>query len=229
MPAAGARPKATKIYLIDCAWSRNLPKTQHTSYTHTLTLLKYFSSASHDSHFHTIWLVILYFYYFYIFLLFYVFPVYRVHVPFKAVFFLNRSIGSNGRSAEKGFFFDLWKNGITDVSLFASYCYFIQEARHRFRKKEINSLAQQTICLRTLNEQTLMRKSLCVYGRKFHSSSLGVCCLNEILCAPSFGGGLHWRFPFLSAVHMWNEIDCKRFLQSPLVVMSFWTTVVSRN
>ena len=67
MPAAGARPKATKIYLIDCAWSRNLPKTQHTSYTHTLTLLKYFSSASHDSHFHTIWLVILYFYYFYIF------------------------------------------------------------------------------------------------------------------------------------------------------------------
>ena len=48
MPAAGARPKATKIYLIDCAWSRNLPKTQHTSYTHTLTLLKYFSSASHN-------------------------------------------------------------------------------------------------------------------------------------------------------------------------------------
>ena len=88
MPAAGARPKATKIYLIDCAWSRNLPKTQHTSYTHTLTLLKYFSSASHDSHFQTIWLVILYNYYFYIFLLFYVFPVYRVHVPFKAVFFL---------------------------------------------------------------------------------------------------------------------------------------------
>ena len=88
MPAAGARSKATKIYLIDCAWSRNLPKTQHTSYTKTLTLLKYFSGASHDSHFHTIWLVILYFYYFYIFLLFYVFPVYRVHVPFKAVFFL---------------------------------------------------------------------------------------------------------------------------------------------
>ena len=48
MPAAGARPKATKIFLIDCAWSRNLPKTQHTSYTHTLTLLKYFSSASHN-------------------------------------------------------------------------------------------------------------------------------------------------------------------------------------
>ena len=48
MPSAGARPKATKIYLIDCAWSRNLPKTQHTSYTHTLTLLKYFSSASHN-------------------------------------------------------------------------------------------------------------------------------------------------------------------------------------
>ena len=48
MPAAGARPKATKIYLINCAWSRNLPKTQHTSYTHTLTILKYFSSASHN-------------------------------------------------------------------------------------------------------------------------------------------------------------------------------------
>ena len=48
MPTAGARPKATKIYLIDCAWSRNLPKTQHTSYTNTLTLLKYFSSASYD-------------------------------------------------------------------------------------------------------------------------------------------------------------------------------------
>ena len=48
MPTAGARPKATKIYLTDCAWSRNLPKTQHTSYTHTLTLLKYFSSASHN-------------------------------------------------------------------------------------------------------------------------------------------------------------------------------------
>ena len=99
-------------------------------------------------------------------------------------------------------------------------------------KKEINSLAQQTFCLRILNEQMLMRKSLCVYGRKFQSSSLGVCCLNEILCAPSFGGGLHQRFTFFSAVHMWNEIDCKRFLQSPLVVMSFWTqwtTVVSRN
>ena len=49
MPAAGARPKATKIYLIDCTWSRNLPKTQHTSYTYTLTLLTYFSSASHNS------------------------------------------------------------------------------------------------------------------------------------------------------------------------------------
>ena len=132
----------------------------------------------------------------------------------------------------KRILFRLWKNDTTDVSLFASYCCFIQEARHRLRKKEINLLAQQTICLRTLNEQTLMRKSLCVYGRKFQSSSLGVCCLNEILCAPSFGGGLHQRFTFFSAVHMWNEIDCKRFLQSPLVVMSFWTqwtTVVSRN
>ena len=227
MPAAGARPKATKIYLIDL--EKKSPKNSaYFVYTYpniTKILLERFTwlSLPYDLISYTLFLLFLHF------LLFYVFPVYRVHVPFKAVFFLNRSIGSNGRSAEKGFFFDLWKNGITDVSLFASYCYFIQEARHRFRKKEINSLAQQTICLRTLNEQTLMRKSLCVYGRKFQSSSLGVCCLNEILCAPSFGGGLHWRFPFLSAVHMWNEIDCKRFLQSPLVVMSFWTTVVSRN
>ena len=48
MLSAGARPKATKINLIDCTWSRNLPKTQHTSYTYTLTLLTYFSSASHN-------------------------------------------------------------------------------------------------------------------------------------------------------------------------------------
>ena len=152
--------------------------------------------------------------------------------PFIAILSVRQPTGSNSRSAEKGFFFALLKNGITDVSLFASYCCFIQEARHWLQKKEINLLAQQTICLRTLNEQTLMRKSLCVYGRKFQSSSLGVCYLNEILCAPSFGGGLHQRFTFFSAVHMWNEIDCKRFLQSPLVVMSFWTqwtTVVSRN
>ena len=40
--------KSNQIYLIDCAWSRNLSKTQHTSYTNTLTLLKYFSSTSHD-------------------------------------------------------------------------------------------------------------------------------------------------------------------------------------
>ena len=52
--------------------------------------------------------------------------------------------------------------------------------------KEINSLAQQTICLRTLNEQTLMRTSLCVYWRKFQSSSLGVCCLNEIFLVASY-------------------------------------------
>ena len=82
MPAAGARPKATKIYLIDCAWSRNLPKTQHTSYTHTLTLLKYFSSASHN-----IILSLSYDLVSYI-LLFIYYPVYRVHVPYKAVFFL---------------------------------------------------------------------------------------------------------------------------------------------
>ena len=85
------RQKATKIYLINCAWSRNLPKTQHTSYTHTLTILKYFSSASHniilslsyDLISYTSFLLFLNF-----FLLFYVFPVYRVHVPYKAVFFL---------------------------------------------------------------------------------------------------------------------------------------------
>ena len=91
MPAAGARPKATKIYLIDCAWSRNLPKTQHTLYTHTLTLLKYFSSASHDIILslpydlisYTLFLLFLHF-----LLLFYVLPAYRVHVPYKAVLFL---------------------------------------------------------------------------------------------------------------------------------------------
>ena len=48
MAAAGARPKATKINLINSVWSRNLPKTQHTSYVYTLTLLKYFSSVLHN-------------------------------------------------------------------------------------------------------------------------------------------------------------------------------------
>ena len=47
-------------------------------------------------------------------------------------------------------------------------------------EKKIDFLAKQTICLRTLNEQTPMRKYLCVYWRNFQSSSLGVCCLNEI-------------------------------------------------
>ena len=91
MPAAGARPKATKIYLIDCAWSINLPKTQHTSYTNTLTLLKYFSSASHDiilSLSYDLISYTLFLLFFTFFLLFYVLPVYRVHVPYKAVFFL---------------------------------------------------------------------------------------------------------------------------------------------
>ena len=100
--------------------------------------------------------------------------------PFIAILSVSHPTGSNGRSAKKGLFFALWKNDITDVSLFASYCYFIQEACHRFRKKKVNFLAKQTICLRTLNEQTPMRKYLCVYWRKFQSSSLGVCCLNEI-------------------------------------------------
>ena len=153
---------------------------------------------------------------------------------------MSHQTGSNGRLAKKkGLFFALWKNDITDVSLFASYCYFIQEARHGFRKKEINCLAQQTICSRTLNEQMLMRKYLCVYWRRYQSSSLGVCCSNEIpfvasslsakkkgnehrtmsatkftsggaqtktfgelLCTPSFGGGLHQRFTFFfSSAH----------------------------
>ena len=138
--------------------------------------------------------------------------------PFIAILSVRQPTGSNSRSAEKGFFFALLKNGITDVSLFASYCCFIQEARHRLRKKEINLLAQQTICLRTLNEQTLMRKSLCVYGRKFQSSSLGVCCLNEILCAPSFGGGLHQRFTFFSAVHILLSITA--FLTNSLILVA---------
>ena len=100
--------------------------------------------------------------------------------PFIAILSVSHPTGSDGRSAKKGLFFALWKNDITDVSLFASYCYFIQEACHRFRKKKINFLAKQTICLRTLNEQTPMRKYLCGYWRKFQSSSPGVCCLNEI-------------------------------------------------
>ena len=84
--------------------------------------------------------------------------------PFIAISSVRHPTGSNGRSAKKkGLFFALWKNDITDVTLFASCSYFIQEARQRRRKKEINFLAQHTICLRTLNEQTLMRKSLCVY------------------------------------------------------------------
>ena len=69
--------------------------------------------------------------------------------PFIAILSVRQPTGSNSRSAKKGFFFALLENGITDVSLFASYCCFIQEARHWLRKKEINLLAQQTICLRS--------------------------------------------------------------------------------
>ena len=104
---------------------------------------------------------------------------------FIAISSVRHPTGSNCRLAKNASFFALWKNDITDVSLFTSYCYFIQEARHRFRKEESNSLAQQTIWLRALNEQTLMRKSLCVYWRKFQSSSLGVCCLNETFLVAS--------------------------------------------
>ena len=80
----------------------------------------------------------------------------------------------------------MWKNDITVVSLFAICRCFIQEACHRFRKKEINFLAQQTICLRTLNEQTLMRKSLCFYWRKFQSPLHSLSCLNEIFLVASW-------------------------------------------
>ena len=80
----------------------------------------------------------------------------------------------------------MWKNDITAVSLFAICRCFIQEACHRFRKKEINFLAQQTICLRTLNEQTLMRKSLCFYWRKFQSPLHSLSCLNEIFLVASW-------------------------------------------
>ena len=55
--------------------------------------------------------------------------------PFIAILSVSHSTGSNGRSAKKGLFFALWKYDITDISLFASYCYFIQDACHRFRKK----------------------------------------------------------------------------------------------
>ena len=101
MPAAGARPKATKIYLIDCTWSRNLPKTQHTSYTHTLTLLKYFSSASHniilslsyDLVSYTlfllfyIFLIILHFFNYFTFFLFYIFFYYFTFFFYYFTFF----------------------------------------------------------------------------------------------------------------------------------------------
>ena len=125
-----------------------------------------------------------------------------------------------------------------------------------FRKKAINSLAQQTICLRTLNKQTLMRKSLCVYWRKFQSSLHSLWCLNEIflvasclstrkketiteqcrqksslvrsgtqtktfvelLCTPSFGGGLHEIFTFFSAVHILLSITA--FLTNSLILVA---------
>ena len=89
MPAAGARPKATKIYLIDCTWSRNLPKTQHTSYTYTLTLVKYFSSASHNiilslSYDLISYTLCNYFYYFDIFSqYFYMFPCYSKRLTYE--------------------------------------------------------------------------------------------------------------------------------------------------
>ena len=109
--------------------------------------------------------------------------------------------------------------------------------------------------IRTLNEQTLMRKYLCVYWRKFQSSSLGVCCLNEIpfvasslsakkkgnehrtmsatkftsggtqtktfvelLCTPSFGGGLHQRFTFFSVVHI--LLSMRAFFINSLILVA---------
>ena len=72
--------------------------------------------------------------------------------------------GSNGRSAKKRDCFSPYEKMISQLSLClplaaVSYKRLVTTSG----KKEINSLAQQTICLRTLNEQTLMRKSLCVY------------------------------------------------------------------
>ena len=52
---------------------------------------------------------------------------------FIAISSVSHPTGSNGRYAKKkDYFFALWRNDITVVSLFPSYCYFIQEARHRF-------------------------------------------------------------------------------------------------
>ena len=76
--------------------------------------------------------------------------------------------GSNGRSAKKiGLFFALWKM-ISQLSLClplaaVSYKRLVTTSG----KKEINSLAQLTIFLRTLNEQ------------KVSVIVAGVCCLNE--------------------------------------------------
>ena len=104
----------------------------------------------------------------------------------------------------------MWKNDITVVSLFAICRCFIQEACHRFRKKEINFLAQQTICLRTLNEQTLMRKSLCFYWRKFQSPLHSLSCLNEIFLVASWPSTRkrNWLQNNVSnKVHWWWNTD----------------------
>ena len=93
--------------------------------------------------------------------------------PFIAISSVRHPTGSNGRPAKKKDCFSPCEKMISQLSLClplaaVSYKRLVTASG----KKEINSLAQQTICLRTLNEQTLMRKSLCVYGRKFQSSSL---------------------------------------------------------
>ena len=100
---------------------------------------------------------------------------------FYCYFIREAPTGSNGRSAKKkGLFFALWKNDITVVSLFASCCCFIEEARHRFRRKEINSLAQQTICLITYFEWADADEEvvMCLL-KKVSVIFAGVCCLNE--------------------------------------------------
>ena len=66
---------------------------------------------------------------------------------FIAISSVRHPTGSNGQSVKKKDCFSPCEKMISQLSL----C-FIQEASQRFWKKKINSLAQQKICLRTLNE-----------------------------------------------------------------------------
>ena len=76
--------------------------------------------------------------------------------------------------------FSLCEKTISQISLYLPLTAISYKMLVTGSGKKINFLAQQTICFRTLNEQTPIRKYLCVYWRKFQSSSLGVCFLNEI-------------------------------------------------